>query len=66
MYNLFFIDLPSLLATISFTMSSFARDFALKTLSKLDANLPGPDTELQVMESWGKDFVKSWVSRIYL
>ena len=65
MYNLFFIDLPSLLATISFTMSSFAHDFALKTLFKFDVNLLGPNTKSQIMESWGKDFVKSWVSRIY-
>jgi len=55
MYNLFFIDLPSPLSTIPFTMSSFAHDFALKTLFKFDVNLPGPNTKSQIMESWGKD-----------
>jgi len=65
MYNLFFINLPSPLSTIRFTMSSFACDFALKTLFKFDVNILGPNTELQIMESWGKDFVKSWVSRIF-
>jgi len=46
-------------------MSSIACDFALKALFKFDVNLPGSDTESQVMGSWGKDFVKAWVSRIY-
>ena len=41
---------------------NFALDISLKTLLKLDVTLSGPDTELAVMENWGRSFVKSWVS----
>jgi len=42
--------------------SSFACDFALSTLLKLDATIPGSDTKPHVMESWGKNVIKAWVS----
>jgi len=47
-------------------MSFIACDFALKAIFKFNVNILGPDTKLQIMESWEKDFVKAWVSHIYL
>jgi len=42
--------------------SSFVCDFALTALLKLNANIPGSDTELHIMEGWGRNVVKACVS----